>query len=116
MSDLKVIIGGSLEDDAADFLDAWKRTELGETVTPQSVLAFESWEALSTVLTTERFRLLRHIHAHPGVSISGLARDLHRQYSRVHVDVTALESAGLLQRVDGGLRATADRILAEIRL
>ena len=116
MSDVKVIVGGSLEDDAADFVDAWKQSERGEHVAAQTVLAFENWEALSTVLTNERFRLLRYVHDHPDLTISGLARELDRQYSRVHVDVTALESAGLLRRVDGGLQATADTITAEIHL
>ena len=116
MSDVKVIIGGTLEDDAADFIDAWKRRERGEAVAARRVLAFESWDGLSSVLTNERYRLLRHVHSHPGLSISALARALDRQYSRVHIDVTALESAGLIQRIDGGLHATADTITAEIRL
>jgi predicted transcriptional regulator len=65
------------------------------------VLAFESWEGLSSVLTGERYRLLRHVHEHPTASISALARSLKRQYRRVHADVAALERAGLLERVAG---------------
>ncbi len=116
MSDVKVIVGGSLEQDAADFLDAWKRTDSGETVAASRVLSFDSWEGLSSVLTGERYRLLRYVHGHPGLTISGLAREIDRQYSRVHVDVTALETAGLLRRVDGGLHTTADRITVAIAL
>ncbi len=44
-SDLKVSVGGSIEDDAAAFLHAWHRAERGEPVN-QRVLAFESWEGL----------------------------------------------------------------------
>jgi predicted transcriptional regulator len=80
------------------------------------VLAFESWEGLAQVMTGERYRLLRHVHAHPAPSVSALARALGRQYRRVHADVTALEEAGLLDRPGGTVRATADRISAEIRL
>jgi predicted transcriptional regulator len=116
MADVKIVIGGTMEDDAADFLDAWHRTERGEQVAAERVLAFETWESLSSVLTGERFRLLRHVHDHPEPSVSALARALGRQYSRVHADVTALEAAGLLERADGVLRTTTDRILAEIRL
>ena len=116
MSDVKLIIGGTMEDDAADFLDAWRRTERGERVAEERVLAFESWEGLSSVLTGERFRLLRHVHATPEHSISALARALGRQYSRVHADVAALENAGLLKRSGGMLRAATDRIVADIRL
>lgn len=115
MTDMKVVVGGSLEDDAAAFLDAWHRAERGEIVN-ERVLAFESWEGLAQVMTGERYRLLRHVHAHPAPSVSALARALGRQYRRVHADVAALEQAGLLDRSEGAVRATADRIRADIRL
>ncbi len=41
MSDMKLIVGGALEDDAAAFVDAWRRAEGGEAV-HERVLAFES--------------------------------------------------------------------------
>jgi predicted transcriptional regulator len=115
MTDLKLIVGGSLEDDANGFLDAWHRSEHGEDVSERA-LVFESWEALAKVLTGERFRLLKHVHAHPEPSISALARALGRQYRRVHADVAALEAAGLLARSQGAVHATADRLKADIRL
>ncbi len=115
MVDTKIIIGGSLEDDAAAFLDAWRRIERGESF-HDTALAFESWEALASVMTGERYRLMRHVHAHPEPSVSALARALGRQYRRVHADVSALEAAGLLDRSHGDVRATVDKITAEIRL
>jgi predicted transcriptional regulator len=115
MTDLKVIVGGTIEDDAAAFIDAWRRAERGEDVN-ERVLSFESWEGLAKVMTGERYRLLRHLHEHPEPSISALARALKRQYRRVHADVTALEDAGLLDRSEGAVRATADRIRADIQL
>jgi predicted transcriptional regulator len=115
MAEMKVIVGGSLDDDAAAFLDAWRRAERGEGV-KERVLAFESWEGLAKVMTGERYRLLRHLHKHPEPSVSALARALGRQYRRVHADVAALEQAGLLDRSKGSVRATADRIRADIRL
>jgi len=115
MSRLTVTVGGTLEDDLSAFVGAWRRAERGEAVADH-VLAFESWEGLARVMTGERFRLLRHLHAHPEPSVSALARALGRQYRRVHADVTALEVAGLLDRSSGGVRATADRITAELRL
>ncbi len=116
MADLKIIVGSTVEDDAADFLDTWKRSAPNEYVAAQRLLTFQSWEGLSSVLTGERFRLLRYVHEHPELTINALAKALERHYSRVHADVTALEGAGLLQRIDGGLRAIADRITVEIRL
>ena len=115
MSDMKLIVGGALEDDAAAFVDAWRRAEGGEAV-HERVLAFESWDLLAKVLTGERYRLLKHLHAHPEPSISALAGSLGRQYRRVHADVAALEAAGLLARHGGEVRATADRLTADIRL
>ena len=50
MAETKIILGGSLEEDAAAFLDAWHRTEQGEKV-DENILAFESWEALASVMT-----------------------------------------------------------------
>ena len=115
MSDVKVIVGGSLAEDASAFVDAWRKTESGEAVSDH-VIAFESWEALSSIMTGERLRLLRHLHAHPEPSVSALARALSRQYRRVHADVAALQSVGLVVRVDGHVRVTADAVTAEIRL
>jgi len=115
MTDVTVIVGGSLEEDAAAFVNAWRRAERGEGVEDR-VLAFESWEALSTLMTGARFRLLRHLHGHPEPSVSALARSLKRQYRRVHDDVSVLEKAGLVDRSGGGVRTTADRIKTEMRL
>ena len=112
----KIVVGGSHQDDLAAFRSAWERAERGEAVEEERVLAFESWERLSAVLTGERFRLLKHLHATPEPSVSALARALGRQFRRVHADVTALEGAGLVDRSSGVVRATADTIQAEIRL
>ena len=115
MDDVKAIVGGTAADDAAAFVDSWHRAERGETV-PERVLAFESWEGLAKVMTGERYRLLRHLHGHTEASVSALARALGRQYRRVHADVAALEEVGLLDRSAGDVRATVDRIVADIRL
>ncbi len=112
---MKVVVGGDLADDAAAFVSAWHRAARGERVR-ERVLAFESWEGLARVMTGERYRLLRHVHAHPEPSVSALARSLGRQYRRVHADVAALEQAGLLIRAGGEVRATAGRIGVEIAL
>jgi len=46
---------------------------------------------------------------------SALARALGRQYRRTHADVAALKKGGLGDRSQGEVRATADRITADIR-
>ena len=114
VDDIKVVVGGSLADDLAAFRSTWRRAERGETVQPERVLAFESWDGLASVLTRERYRLLRHLHTHPEPSVSALARHLGRHLRRVQEDVRALEMAGLVDRSDGVVRAAADRMSAEI--
>lgn len=109
MTETKVIVGGDLAEDAAAFLDAWRRAEGGDS-NEETVLAFETWEALAAVMTGERYRLLRYVHAHPEPSVSALARALGRQYRRVHADVAALEQAGLLDRSEGRVQTNIDRI------
>lgn len=115
MSDLKIIVGGSLTEDGADFVGAWRATERGQG-DADYVLTFDSWEGLASVMTGERLRLLRHLHAHPEPSVSALARALGRQYRRVHGDVVTLEGAGLVTRENGHVCATADTVTAEVRL
>lgn len=113
--EINVQVGGDLSDDLAAFTQAWKRVETGDLRT-ERILAFESWEGLSAVLTGERYRLLRHLHSHPEKSVNALARALHRQYRRVHEDVTVLERAGLVDRSAGGVATTADKLSAVVVL
>ena len=40
---VKITIGGTLDDDAAAFLDTFERAERGEVTEPQHVLSFETW-------------------------------------------------------------------------
>lgn len=114
--EMKVVVGGTLADDLAAFRSAWERAKRGEHVETERVLTFESWEGLASVLTGERYRLLRHLRAHPEPSISALARSLGRHLRRVQADVHALEAAGLVRRSEGFVRATADRLQATIEL
>jgi len=114
-NEIKIQVGGSLSDDLAGFVQAWKRIDGGDRG-KERILSFESWEGLASVLTGERYRLLRHLHAHPAKSVNALAQSLHRQYRRVHEDVTVLESAGLIDRSGGGVRTTADKLSAVVTL
>lgn len=114
--EVRVVVGGNLADDLNAFRSAWDRAEKGGEVHPERVLAFESWEVLSSVLTGERYKLLRHLHAHPEPSVSALARHIGRHLRRVQADIRALEDAGLVDRSQGDVRTTADRLLATIEL
>jgi len=116
MSDVKITVGSSLEDEASRrFVDAWHRAERGETLHERH-LAFESWDALARVLTGKRMELLRYVRRHNVKSVRALAKALGRDYSNVHADVQALTTAGLLDSADGGLRAKYDVIETKIAI
>jgi predicted transcriptional regulator len=110
MSDVKIAVGGAIEDAAARrFIDAWHRAEQGD-VFCEHHLAFESWDTLTGVLTAKRLELLRYVRRHEVASVRALAKALARDYRSVHADVEALTAAGLLDATEGGLRANYDAI------
>jgi predicted transcriptional regulator len=116
MSDVKISVGGAIEDEASRrFSDAWHRAESGE-VFHERHLAFESWDALARVLTGKRMELLRYVRRHNVASIRALAKALGRDYSNVHADVQALTAAGLLDATGGGVRADYDAIETKIAI
>ena len=116
MSDVKITVGGAMEDEASRrFVDAWRRAEEGETFHERH-LAFESWEALARVLTGKRMELLHYVRRHNVASVRALAKALGRDYSNVHADVQALTAAGLLDASNGGVRADYDTIETKIAI
>lgn len=116
MTEVKITAGGGFEEAASRrFVDAWHRAEAGEHFHERH-LAFESWDALSRVLTGRRMELLRYVHRHDVRSIRTLAKALGRDYSNVHADVQALVAAGLLENSKEGLRADYDAIETRIAI
>jgi Predicted transcriptional regulator len=103
-SEIKITVGEGANG-LKGFVHAWHRAEGGDYRT-ERVLAFESWEALASVLTTERYRMLRHLHDHPAKSINALAGRLGRQYRRVHEDVRILGRAGLVDLSEESVTVT----------
>ena len=110
----QIFVGGNLRDAASRVGEAWRRAERGEAAEAEDNVTFTSWSALASVMTEKRYELLRHLHRLPTPSIRALARDLGRDFKRVHEDVTALEAIGLIEREDGMLRADYDEIRAAI--
>ena len=116
MSKVSLSVGGNIEADASQrFISAWNRAERGETFQERH-MAFESWEALSRVLTGKRMELLGYVRRHEVASVRALAKALGRDYSNVHADVQALSAAGLVTSGEGGLRADYDAIETRIAI
>ena len=82
----------------ADFSRAWKS---GKAL-KGARLSFATPELLWEVLSAKRWELLKALCGAGPVSIREAARRVERDVKAVHGDVTALLSAGLLNRVDGG--------------
>lgn len=116
MNETKIIVGRSLDEMGASFIQSWKKAESGQEQACQKVISFESWEALASLLTPERYRLLKHLREQSEESISSLARNLHRNFRRVHDDVKALEEAGLIKRIHREIHGTTEKIRTEIVL
>lgn len=106
MSDLKIHVGEGRDTMGARFVDAWHRAERGETVTEHH-LSFDSFETMTRVLTPKRLALLRHLHRQPSASVAALSRAVNRGYKRVHEDVEALATAGLIERAIDGTALSA---------
>src|ERR1017187_1363122 len=104
---VQIHVGESLERVGTRFIDAWHRMERGEDVNEKHV-SFADWETMVRVLSPKRLELLRHVHQHPAKNVRALAQALGRDYRRVHDDVEALTTAGLLDRDKEGVRAEYD--------
>ena len=65
-------------------------------------ISFASPELLWKVLTAKRWELLKVLCGAGPVSIREAARRVNRDVKAVHGDVTALLSAGVLDRAEGG--------------
>lgn len=115
MSDLEIHVGTGVEEMGQRFIAAWKRAESGDHRVERH-LSFDSFETLAKVLTPKRMQLLRHIHTRSSVSVAALARELGRDYKRVHEDVEALTRAGLLDRPDQGTAVVAPYDVIQTRI
>ena len=81
-----------------DFTRAWKVRK-----SPRAArISFASPELLWRVLTAKRWELLKALCGAGPVSIREAARRVGRDVKAVHGDVTALVSAGLVERAEGG--------------
>ena len=101
------------------FIEAWHKAEAdGETEQTEIHINFEDFAMLSAVLAPKRLELMKTLRQYGPLSVRALSRQLKRDYKNVHVDASALEKVGLIQRTeeDGLLIAPWDVIDAHVRL
>lgn len=106
MNELKIHAGEDREATGIRFVEAWRRAERGEGINERH-LSFDTFETMTRVLTPKRLELLRRLHRRPSASVAALSREVGRDYKRVHEDVEALASAGLIERAENGTSLTA---------
>lgn len=109
-----VHVGEGLKASGRRFVEAWKEAEKGRDF-EETHISFESIGALARAMTEKRLALLRHLRRHPANSIAELARQLRRDYRRVHADVVLLSSLRLLDRTDG-IKVRYSEIRASVRI
>ena len=85
-------------DSMTDFARSWKSGKADKSAR----ISFASPELLWKVLTAKRWELLKALCGVGPVSIREAARRVNRDVKAVHGDVTALLSAGVLDRAEGG--------------
>ena len=81
-----------------DFTQAWKSGK-GQR---SARISFATPELLWQVLTAKRWELLKALCGAGPVSMREAARRVNRDVKAVHGDITALLSAGMLSRAEGG--------------
>ena len=81
-----------------DFVQAWKTGKSQKSAR----ISFATPELLWQVLTAKRWELLKALCGAGPVSIREAARRVGRDVKAVHGDVTALLSAGVLDRTEEG--------------
>lgn len=82
----------------AGFAEAWRSGKAEKAAR----ISFASPEVLWKVLSAKRWELLKALCGAGPVSIREAARRVNRDVKAVHGDVTALVTAGVLDRADGG--------------
>jgi predicted transcriptional regulator len=106
---------GSARDMGRPFSAAFERAAEEENFEERHV-TFLSLQETMTALMPKRLELLRYLHRTGAESVKALARELGRDYKRVHEDVAILERAGLIVREDGRLSAPWEALTAEVSL
>lgn len=97
----------------AEFAQAWKSGKPNRSAR----IGFATPELLWKVLTAKRWELLKALCGAGPVSIREAARRVQRDVKAVHSDITALLSAGLLNRTKtGGVEFPYEAVKVEFLL
>jgi predicted transcriptional regulator len=88
----------SPEDAAQDFVAAWRSGRAQKSAR----ISFATPELLWKVLTAKRWEILKALCGAGPVTVREVARRVSRDVKSVHTDLTALVSAGVLDKTESG--------------
>jgi predicted transcriptional regulator len=83
---------------ARDFVNAWKTGKAQRTAR----ISFATPELLWKVLTAKRWEILKAMCGAGPLTVREIARRVDRDVKSVHLDLTALLNAGVLDRAETG--------------
>lgn len=90
MMKLEIRVGEPFEAYQERLMAHARRIDSGEAVPPLCEVGFDAMAQFGAVFTPKRWELVEHLKAAGPLSIYALAKQLGRNYSNVHADVTAL--------------------------
>ncbi len=90
MNVLEVKVGESVESSLSKLGESLDAAMTGKAATPYFGIGFRNMTQFGEVFTPKRWELVEALKASGPLSIYALAKLLHRHYSNVHQDVSAL--------------------------
>lgn len=112
MTTLKVRIE-TMEETISRAAEAWKSGEAGQETVADESLAFASWDMMHRVLAPKRLEILRAMSGQGPMSMREVARRVERDFKGVHADVELLLRNGVIDKTNGGIVFSYDRIHVE---
>ncbi len=102
MNVLELKVGDTIESSLNQFGDILQAALAGEAVTPHFGVGFRSMVQFGEVFTAKRWELVEALKASGAMSIYALAKQLKRNYSNVHKDVTVLSEWLVIEKDEAG--------------
>lgn len=99
---LEINVAESFEAMRVRSVEHARRFEAGETVDPLCDIGFDNMAQFGVVFTNKRWELVEALKAAGPMSIYALAKQLERNYSNVHKDVSALMEWLVIEKDESG--------------
>lgn len=102
MNILEVKVGQPIEASLDQFGETLQAAMAGKRIKPHFAVGFRSMSQFGEVFTAKRWELVEALKASGATSIYALAKQLKRNYSNVHRDVTVLSEWLVIEKDEMG--------------